>query len=105
MPIILPEDDEPDARTLAIIDITMMIEGAMTGDEDVDVYDLAGEIVDRLQPPRHGMPMAAIREWQERHRREQNERSFAAISENLERARLGREKPRVRVKAATQHVA
>lgn len=52
MPIILPEHDEPDARTLAIIDVTMMIESAMTDDEDVDVYDLAEEIVDRLQPPK-----------------------------------------------------
>lgn len=52
MPIILPENDELDARTLAIIDVTMMIEGAITGDEEVDVYDLAEEIVDRLQPPK-----------------------------------------------------
>lgn len=50
MPIVLPEHDEPDARTVAIIEVTMMIEGAMTGDEPVDVYDLAEEIVERLQP-------------------------------------------------------
>lgn len=65
MPIVLPEADEPDARTVAIVDVALSIELAVTGDEPVDIYDLAEEIVDRLHPP----------------------------------------KPRIRVRAATQHTA
>lgn len=51
MPIILPEDDELDARTLAILHVATLIEDAMTGRKPVDLYDLTGEIVDHLQPP------------------------------------------------------
>lgn len=65
MPIILPKPIDVDDRAVAIIDVAMSIELAMTGDERVDIYDLAEEIVDRIMPP----------------------------------------KPRIRVRAATQHTA
>lgn len=103
MPIIITEDDQPDARTLAIIRVSMMIEGAMTGDEEVDVYDVAEEIMDYLRPPaRKRLPLTAMREWQERHRAEQ----LAEDVGRLDATFLAlRQKPRIRVRAATQHTA
>lgn len=98
MPIILPENDEPDARTLAIIDVVTMIDGAMTGDEDVDVFDIAEEIVDRLQQ-RHGALFATIRELREW----ADSMMDDAAAEAPEPSPMP--KPRIRVRAATQQAA
>lgn len=72
----------------------------MIGDEEVDVYDLAKEIVDHLRP-RSGASMAAIREWQERHRAEQ----LAEAAARLDAISALIQKSRIRVRAATQHAA
>ncbi|WP_420103152.1 hypothetical protein [Bosea sp. (in: a-proteobacteria)] len=96
MPIILPEPYEPTERVVAISDVAEMIEDAMMGDEEVDLYFLAEEIVDRLQPPaRSGPPLAAMREWQNRFE--------ASTSANANVIPLNRPKPRIKVRAATQH--
>jgi hypothetical protein len=106
MPIILPEPYEPDARLDAITDVAIMIKDAMTSDESVSIYDLAEEIVDFLRPAfATRLPLAAMREWQERHRSEEIERVFKALSSAREAASLAASKPRIRVRAATQHTA
>lgn len=103
MPIVFPEGYKPDARTLAIIDVVTMIDCAVTGDDPVDIYDLGEEIVDRILPPaRNGLPLAAMREWQERHRAEQLAEDNARLDAIFSALR---QKPRVRVRAATQHTA
>ena len=103
MPIILPEPTDVDGRSRAIIDVAMSIALAVRGDAPVDIYDLAEEIVDRILPPAHnGPPLAAIREWQERHRAEQLAEDNARLDAIFS---ASRPKPRIRVRAATQPTA
>lgn len=89
MAIIMPEPFKMDDRTVAISDVALMIEYAMTSDEEVNLYSLAEDIVDLLRP-RSGASLVAMHDWLERFKAEHP----GSLS-----------KPRIRVRAATQHTA
>lgn len=89
MPIVLSEPLRLDDRTIAVAEVATMIEDAMTGDEPVSPVSIADDIVDYLWP-RSGASLSAMRGWLDRFRAEHP----GALP-----------KPRIRVRAATQHVA
>lgn len=112
MTIVLPEPYQLDPVQKFEAEVEWLIQSSIEQEEGIGlselvemIRDAAFDLFSEMPPARPGPPLAAIREWQERHRNEQNARSFAAIESMLGAARLPTSKPRIRVRAATQHSA
>lgn len=116
MPIVLPQSYEPSERDHEIWLVADMIESPMTGDRPIALHELAENILDEVDELRFSNEAEA--DWLSSLPEEPDvekplteageERLSAASCDFLAKRRAGvfkPPKPRIRVRAATQHTA
>lgn len=104
MTIMLPEPYQLDPVQKFEAEVEWLIQSSIEQEEGIGlselvemIRDAAFDMFSEMPPARSGPPLAAIREWQERHKPE------APAEANV--IPIDRPKPRIRVRAATQHTA